>query len=51
VGITAGASAPEALVQEAVQVLASLGEVTVAERRVATEDVYFKLPVAVRGGR
>jgi len=50
VGITAGASAPEALVQEAVAVLAGLGEVTVLERRVATEDVYFKLPVAVRGG-
>jgi 4-hydroxy-3-methylbut-2-enyl diphosphate reductase len=50
VGVTAGASAPEVLVQEAVQVLAGLGEVTVSERRVATEDVYFKLPVAVRGG-
>ena len=44
VGITAGASAPESLVQE---VLAELGRrftLQIEERQVTTEDVIFKLP-------
>ena len=44
VGITAGASAPESLVQE---VLAELGRrftLAIEERQVTTEDVIFKLP-------
>ena len=44
VGITAGASAPESLVQE---VLAELGKrfaLQIEERQVTQEDVIFKLP-------
>jgi 4-hydroxy-3-methylbut-2-enyl diphosphate reductase len=44
VGITAGASAPESLVQE---VLAALGQrfaLRIEERQVTSEDVIFKLP-------
>ena len=44
VGVTAGASAPETLVQE---VLAELGKrfhLQIEERQVTTEDVIFKLP-------
>ena len=44
VGITAGASAPESLVQE---VLAALGQryaLQIEERQVTSEDVIFKLP-------
>ncbi|MGH2894253.1 MAG: 4-hydroxy-3-methylbut-2-enyl diphosphate reductase, partial [Solirubrobacteraceae bacterium] len=48
VGLTAGASAPEALVSEVVQALDGLGAVTVSERSVADEDVHFKLPPASR---
>jgi 4-hydroxy-3-methylbut-2-enyl diphosphate reductase len=47
IGITAGASAPESLVQG---LLARLGEryaLDVQERRVTTEDVTFKLPAAL----
>jgi 4-hydroxy-3-methylbut-2-enyl diphosphate reductase len=43
-GLTAGASAPEALVQE---LLGRLGEryaLDIEERRVTQEDVVFKLP-------
>jgi 4-hydroxy-3-methylbut-2-enyl diphosphate reductase len=46
--LTAGASAPEALVQSVVRALDGLGEVTVSERAVAREDVHFKLPPEVR---
>ncbi len=49
VGLTAGASAPEALVQRVVRALAGLGAVNVSERRVATENMHFKLPPEVRG--
>jgi 4-hydroxy-3-methylbut-2-enyl diphosphate reductase len=49
VGVTAGASAPEALVQRVVRALAGLGAVKVSERRVATENMHFKLPPEVRG--
>jgi 4-hydroxy-3-methylbut-2-enyl diphosphate reductase len=44
VGLTAGASAPEELVDGVVRALGGLGEVSVSERVVAREDVQFKLP-------
>ena len=43
-GITAGASAPESLVQEMVEALAGRFELTIEERIVKQEDVIFKLP-------
>ena len=43
-GITAGASAPEALVQELLSELAACYDLDVQERRVTREDVAFKLP-------
>jgi 4-hydroxy-3-methylbut-2-enyl diphosphate reductase len=49
VGVTAGASAPEALVQRVVGALGGLGAVNVSERRVATEKMHFKLPPEVKG--
>jgi 4-hydroxy-3-methylbut-2-enyl diphosphate reductase len=45
VGVTAGASAPPALVDE---VVAALGPVRVLEHRTATEDIRFTLPSSVR---
>ena len=48
VGISAGASAPELLVDGVISALGGLGEVTVSEREVAREDVHFKLPPEVR---
>jgi 4-hydroxy-3-methylbut-2-enyl diphosphate reductase len=48
IGVTAGASAPEALVEAVIQALDGLGGATVSERSVATEDVHFKLPPEVR---
>jgi 4-hydroxy-3-methylbut-2-enyl diphosphate reductase len=48
VGLTAGASAPEALVEGVIRALDGLGGATVSERSVATEDVHFKLPPEVR---
>jgi 4-hydroxy-3-methylbut-2-enyl diphosphate reductase len=50
VGITAGASAPESLVQDAIRALAGLGAVRVSERVVAEEEVQFKLPKPLRVG-
>ena len=44
-GLTAGASAPEALVQELLGRLAERYELTVEERRVTEENVVFRLPV------
>jgi 4-hydroxy-3-methylbut-2-enyl diphosphate reductase len=44
VGLTAGASAPEELVEGVVSALSGLGPVTCAERTVATETIRFKLP-------
>jgi 4-hydroxy-3-methylbut-2-enyl diphosphate reductase len=44
VGITAGASAPEALVQELLARLRERYELDIDERRVTQEDVIFKLP-------
>ena len=43
-GVTAGASAPEALVQELLAMLAARYTLAIEERRVTEEDVVFKLP-------
>jgi 4-hydroxy-3-methylbut-2-enyl diphosphate reductase len=47
VGITAGASAPEVLVEEVITAFRERYEVTVREIATATESVQFKLPVAL----
>jgi 4-hydroxy-3-methylbut-2-enyl diphosphate reductase len=44
VGITAGASAPESLVQEVLAELATRFSLQIEERQVTQEDVIFKLP-------
>ncbi len=44
VGITAGASAPETLVQEVLSELSKRFSLQIEERQVTTEDVIFKLP-------
>jgi 4-hydroxy-3-methylbut-2-enyl diphosphate reductase len=51
VGLTAGASAPESLVQGVIRALDGLGAASVSERTVATEDVHFKLPLELRPKR
>lgn len=43
-GVTAGASAPEELVQDLIASLRNRYDVTVEERRVAEEDIAFSLP-------
>jgi 4-hydroxy-3-methylbut-2-enyl diphosphate reductase len=48
VGLTAGASAPEVLVERVVEALAGLGPIEVEERPVVTESVQFTLPVELR---
>lgn len=48
VGVTAGASAPELLVERVVKYLESLRPVTVEPFEVVKEDVYFNLPPEVR---
>jgi 4-hydroxy-3-methylbut-2-enyl diphosphate reductase len=48
VGLTAGASAPEAVVEGVMRALDGLGGATVCERTVAREEVHFKLPPEVR---
>ncbi|HEY8201263.1 MAG TPA: 4-hydroxy-3-methylbut-2-enyl diphosphate reductase [Actinomycetota bacterium] len=48
IGLTAGASAPNRLVDEVVALLSSLGPVTVAERETTRELRSFMLPSAVR---
>jgi len=48
VGLTAGASAPEVLVDRVVAALAHLGEVAVEEHQVVSESVRFTLPVELR---
>lgn len=47
-GITAGASAPEVLVEEVLEALLTRFTVTVEEVRVATENVAFNLPLILR---
>jgi 4-hydroxy-3-methylbut-2-enyl diphosphate reductase len=48
VGVTAGASAPESLVQGVVGALSMLGPTTVTEHRTVEENVQFSLPRQVR---
>jgi 4-hydroxy-3-methylbut-2-enyl diphosphate reductase len=48
IGLTAGASAPESLVDGVIAVLRDLGPVTVESRPVLVEDVHFALPAEVR---
>jgi 4-hydroxy-3-methylbut-2-enyl diphosphate reductase len=48
VGITAGASAPPAVVSQIVAALGGLGPVTADERVIATESIRFGLPKEVR---
>jgi 4-hydroxy-3-methylbut-2-en-1-yl diphosphate reductase len=48
VGITAGASAPPAVVSQIVAALSGLGAVDVSERVIATESIRFGLPKEVR---
>ena len=48
VGLTAGASAPPAVVSEIIAALSGLGTVTVTERTTTTESVQFGLPREVR---
>ncbi|MFC4724908.1 4-hydroxy-3-methylbut-2-enyl diphosphate reductase [Glycocaulis abyssi] len=43
-GVSAGASAPEELVEDVLTQLAGFRKLTIAEVRVASEDVVFKLP-------
>ncbi len=50
VGLTAGASAPEELVEGVIRALDGLGGTTVSERGVVTERVHFKLPPEVGPG-
>ena len=51
VGLTAGASAPPAVVSEIIEALSGLGAVTVEERITTTESVQFGLPREVRETR
>jgi 4-hydroxy-3-methylbut-2-enyl diphosphate reductase len=48
-GISSGASAPEELVQELVDLFRSRGVVDISEFEVTREDVRFMLPKAIRG--
>ncbi len=48
VGLTAGASAPDALVQEVLDTLRLLGPVRLSEERTAEETIHFSLPTQVR---
>jgi len=48
VGVTAGASAPEILVDRVLDALGGLGSVAVEERQVTTESMRFTLPVELR---
>ncbi len=48
IGLTAGASAPEVLVQEVIAALQARFDVTVKDVTVTEEDVHFKLPRALQ---
>ena len=48
-GLTAGASAPEALVEEIIDAFAARYEVAVRQVSIATEDMFFPLPRELRG--
>jgi len=47
IALTAGASAPEELVQRVIDELAGLGAVTVEDRTVGSESIRFNLPKEV----
>ena len=49
-GISAGASAPEILVDEVVAAFCVRFDVTIEDVRVADENMFFKLPRELRGG-
>lgn len=51
VGVTSGASVPEVLVQEVLEVLATGGFTTVEEVKTAEEDLIFSLPKELRPSR
>jgi 4-hydroxy-3-methylbut-2-enyl diphosphate reductase len=51
IGVTAGASTPRVLIDEAVASLRAWGCDRVEEVEVATEDVHFTLPSVARGGQ
>ena len=48
IGLTAGASAPPAVVADIVAALGGLGSVEVSERVITTENIRFSLPKEVR---
>jgi 4-hydroxy-3-methylbut-2-en-1-yl diphosphate reductase len=48
-GLTAGASAPETLVEEIIDAFAKRFEVAVEQVSIATEDMFFPLPRELRG--
>jgi 4-hydroxy-3-methylbut-2-enyl diphosphate reductase len=48
IGLTAGASAPPAVVEEIISALSGLGPLTVSERVTTTESIRFGLPKEVR---
>jgi 4-hydroxy-3-methylbut-2-enyl diphosphate reductase len=48
IGVTAGASAPPAVVGDIVAALRGLGPVVVSERVITTESIHFSLPKEVR---
>jgi 4-hydroxy-3-methylbut-2-enyl diphosphate reductase len=48
IGVTAGASAPEILVQEVISTLEELFETTIITNEKATENVHFQLPKELR---
>jgi 4-hydroxy-3-methylbut-2-enyl diphosphate reductase len=49
VGLTAGASTPESLVQQAIERLQGLGFASVRDLTTATEHITFPLPRELRG--
>ena len=49
VGITAGASAPETLVENVIEALAALGPVDITTMAGRVEDIEFKLPASLTG--
>jgi len=49
IGITAGASAPEVLVQEVISTLEKLFDTTIISNEGAVENVHFQLPKELRG--